>query len=166
MENNNVNTPVEQELPVQQNEKKSLFDKLDSSKKKKFTFGDKIDSLFSKLGRGFYKVRCVCCFTTLFSTIGIILAFVGDNKQVPMTIGGLFILIGLISSLLSCPGRLIAVFIACIVGGFEIGLCFLGIGCIIGLCIGIVIGGSLALYFPAIITIKYYFSELRYKQPD
>ncbi len=160
---NNSNTAAEQNQPVQNEEKKSLFDKLDESKKKKSGIGNKIDSFLDKFGKGFYIVRCVCCFTTLFSTVGAVLAFSSgpNSPSWQMSLGGFFFLIGIISSLLSCPGTILMIAFSIIGGGFSIGLSFWGIGCVIGLMIGLVLGISLALYLPAAISIPYFFSTLR-----
>lgn len=166
--NSNIsNSAAEQNQTVKNEEKKSLFDKLDESKKKKSGIGNKINSFLEKFGKGFYIVRCICCFTTLFSTAAIVMVTLAgaNSHSFQMRLGGFFFLIGIISSLLSCPGTIIMTALAIIGGGFTIGLSFIGIGCIIGLVIGLIIAICLAIYLPAAITIPYYFSELRHMKP-
>lgn len=162
--NSNIsNSAAEQNQAVKNEEKKSLFDKLDESKKKNSGIGNKLNSFLEKFGKGFYIVRCICCFTTLFSTAAIVMVTLAgaNSHSFQMRLGGFFFLIGIISSLLSCPGTILMIAFSIIGGGFSIGLSFWGIGCVIGLMIGLVLGISLALYLPAAISIPYFFSTLR-----
>lgn len=166
-ENKDTNVTTEQiaEVPAEGKEKRNLFERLDKAKKSEQTFGNKLgekmENFFAKFGRGFYTVRCVCCFTALFSTPGWIMIYGTDPTL--QAVAAIFVLIGFLSTLLACPGRIIVIWLGLIVNGFSIGLCFIGVGCIVGLCIGILLGGALAFAFPAAITIPYFFKELRYK---
>ena len=115
-------------------------------------FKHKINQFLSAI----YIIRCVCCFTSVFSVIGtLILLFGGD-----MTAAGIMFFIGLPSALLACPFRFMGVAVAMIVSGFSIGLCFLGFGCLIGAAIGFILAVVLFFYFPAFVTIPYFFKEL------
>lgn len=104
-------------------------------------------------------IRCIACFTSICSTV----AFYFMVTNGPLALVGFFGLIGMVSALLACPFKLIGIAISLILGGFSIGLCFLGFGCIIGAGIGMILGVMLAIFFPAFVAIPYFFNDLRYR---
>ncbi|MBR6501983.1 MAG: hypothetical protein IKT42_00915 [Clostridia bacterium] len=104
-----------------------------------------------------YIIRCVCCFTSIFSVLGTLVLIFGGS----MTLGGILFVIGLPSALLACPIKFLSIVLAFTTTGFTIGLCFVGFGCVIGAAIGFILAVVLWLYFPAFVTIPHYFKELR-----
>ena len=102
-------------------------------------------------------IRCVCCFTSIFSVLGTLVLMFGGS----MTLGGILFVIGLPSALLACPLKFLSIVLAFTTTGFTIGLCFVGFGCVIGAAIGFILAVVLWLYFPAFVTIPHYFKELR-----
>lgn len=120
-----------------------------------------IESLLDKI----YKIRCVCCFTSLFALFGLAFLF-ADSITVPDWMAALLLvawLLGILSSLIACPFKMIGLVVKFVVGGVAIGLPFLVIGAIFGLVIALLICFFMVLFCPAVVTIRYYFKELRYK---
>lgn len=165
--NNNFDTTTEETQQTTKENKKSLFAELDKAKNEEASYVNKVDGFFSKFGKGFYKVRCVCCFTTLLITIGAVIMFLDINSYTCFMVGGYLAFFGYLSLLFTCPGRLIYIAIQCIKKGVKIGWSFWGIPtAVAGLLIGIFVGGGLAMWIPAVITIPYYFSDLKYDFPE
>ncbi len=161
--NSNIDLPTEQPQSFQDTKKKNLFEKFEKAEKKESVVENKVNVFFAKLGKGFYILRCICCFTALLSTVATIITIL--DIEGAMAAADVLVIIGLISALLACPVRLISTVFSIAAAGFSIGLGFLGVGCVVGLAIGLLIGGFLVLCFPAVITIKYFFNELIYMKP-
>ena len=105
-------------------------------------------------------IRCICCFTSVFSVLATLVLIFGGSDS----LAGAFLLIGLPSAILACPFKFIGITGALIIGGFSIGLCFLGFGCVIGAVIVLILALLLLFFCPAFVTIPYFFNELRYKR--
>lgn len=130
------------------------------------TFKDKAKIVIENILDKIYKIRCVCCFTSLLAVIGLLFLF-GEQMQVPDFVGyilAIFWVIGVLSGIIACPLKMIGNVVGLVVGGFAVGLPFLGVGAIVGLVIGLFISVGMVLFFPSIVTIRYYFNELRYKR--
>ncbi len=106
-------------------------------------------------------IRKVCCFSTVFSTIGITMIYAASDNGIVVAIGFIAAIIGFISSLLACPLRLIMFGLGIMGAGFTIGLSFFGIGCVFGLIIGLFIALLVVFYCPAAVTLHYFFTELK-----
>ncbi len=120
-------------------------------------------SLWDKIKAIFHIVRSVACFTTVFMTIGYIFSSIGMNgdKVGFMIVGGMMLFIGLLSLLLACPLKMVLLVGTLVVKGFTIGLCFVGVGCIIGAVIGLIIGLAIVIIIPAAVTIPHYLNNMR-----
>ena len=130
------------------------------------TFIDKAKIVIENILDKIYKIRCVCCFTSLLAVVGLVFLF-GEQMQVPDFVGyilAILWLIGVLSGIIACPLKMIGNVVGLVVGGVVIGLPFLGVGAIVGLVIALFICFGMVLFFPSIVTIRYYFNELRYKR--
>ena len=143
----NYNT-TEEPLDLSNLSKKEIYEQLTPWNKFKYRLSQFLDAI--------YIIRCVCCFTSIFSVLGTLILMFGGS----MTLGGIFFAIGLPSALLACPLKFLTISLALITGGFAIGLCFVGVGCIIGAAIGFILAVVLWLYFPAFVTIPHFFKEM------
>lgn len=123
---------------------------------KQMSTWEKVKYRFEQFLNAIYIIRCICCFTSICSVIGTLVLIFGGS----MGLAGFMYLIGIPSALLACPFKFIKITLSLIVGGFSIGLCFLGFGCIIGAAIGFILAVVLWVYFPAFITIPHFFKEL------
>ena len=114
-----------------------------------------------------HRLRCICCFTSLFATLGIVMMIcVGNDVSPPefvQWITAALWLFGVVSGVVACPVKMIANAFGLIAGGTMIGLPFLGIGAIFGFAIGAMIALGMLLFLPAVVTIPCYLKELRYK---
>ncbi len=112
--------------------------------------------------RTFLKIRGVCCFTTLLSTIGLLgLIFSNQLPEFLQTLTGFAVLFGWASTLFACPWHLIKVAGKVIGWSFAFGIAILTVGCVITTPIGIILAGALLLFFQSIVTIPYYFKKIR-----
>lgn len=130
------------------------------------TFIDKAKIVIENILDKIYKIRCVCCFTSLLAVVGLVFLF-GEQMQVPDFVGyilAILWLIGVLSGIIACPLKMIGNVVGLVVGGVVIGLPFLGVGAIVGLVIALFICFGMVLFFPSIVTIRYYFNELKYKR--
>ena len=130
------------------------------------TFAEKVKSIIEKVTDIIYKIRCVCCFTSLLALVGIIFFF-ADQIQVPDFVGYILTFIwltGVLSGIIACPIRMFCIISALIIGGITIGLGFLIVGAVIGLTIALIICFGMVLIFPSVVTIRYYFNELKYEK--
>ncbi len=146
----NSNESFEKETPN--------LDKLSKKEAYKlFTPWEKFKYRFNQFLNAIYIIRCICCFTSVFSLIGTLILLFGGSFGV----AGFMFVIGLPSAILACPFKFIGISMALIAGGFSIGLCFLGFGCIIGAAIGFILSVVLFIYCPVFVTVPHYFKELR-----
>lgn len=127
-------------------------------------FFDKVKIKIEKALAKIYKLRCICCFTSLFAILGVLFLFANsinppDFIAVIITI---LWLVGVLSGLIACPLKMIGNVIALVTSGVVIGLPFLGVGALVGLIIALLICFGMVLFFPAVVTIPYYKNELKY----
>ncbi len=130
------------------------------------TFIDKAKIVIENILDKIYKIRCVCCFTSLLAVVGLVFLF-GEQMQVPDFVGYILAILwlsGVLSGIIACPLKMIGNVVGLVVGGVVIGLPFLGVGAIVGLVIALFICFGMVLFFPSIVTIRYYFNELKYKR--
>ena len=129
------------------------------------SFFKKARDMVEKALNKIYKIRCVCCFTSLFASLGILFLF-AEQINVPDYIGYIIAAIwafGVLSSFIACPIKMIGRIIGLPVSGAIIGLPFLGVGAIIGFGIGLMLSFGMVFFLPYIVTIPYYKYELKYK---
>ena len=143
--NEGINNETADYTPVS---KKESYNQMSTWEKVKYRFNQFLNAI--------YIVRCICCFTSICSVIGTLVLIFGGS----MSLAGFMYLIGIPSALLACPLKFIQITLSLIVGGFSIGLCFLGFGCVIGAAIGFILSVALWIYFPAFVTIPHFFKEL------
>lgn len=112
-----------------------------------------------------YKLRCICCFTSLFACLGFVFLF-AEVFSPPAFVQWIIValwLFGVVSGVVACPVKMIANAFGLIAGGTVIGLPFLGIGAVFGFAIGAIIAFGMIFFLPAIVTIPYYRNELQFK---
>lgn len=110
-----------------------------------------------------YKLRCICCFTSLLAIFGVLFLFAEDIK-LPMFLQVLIPalwLIGVLSAFIACPLKMIGNIFTFVTGGVVIGLPFLVVGAVVGLVIALIICFGMVFFFPAVVTIPYYKNELK-----
>ena len=102
------------------------------------------------------KIRQVCCFTAIFSTVGIGMFWLAPHTTEMMTLAGVFFFIGFLSSIIVCPLDFLSMIGAFTGAGFTCGLYFLLVGCIIGAMVGFAVAMIITIFVPAVITIRYF----------
>lgn len=126
-------------------------------------FFEKGALVFENMLSKIYKVRCVCCFTSVFALSG--LAFLSmDTKNVPDFVGYMVLIlwaVGILSAIIACPVKLIGKVIKLVAGGTIAGLAFFGVGAALGFAFSMIISMGMVLFFPCIVSVPYYFKELR-----
>lgn len=125
-------------------------------------FFDKVKIKIEKALAKIYKLRCICCFTSLLAILGVLFLF-AEDINLPMFLQVLIFalwLIGVLSAFIACPLKMIGNVIALVTGGVVIGLPFLVVGAVVGLVIALVICFGMVFFFPAVVTIPYYINEL------
>ena len=113
-------------------------------------FWDKAKIAVDKALNKIYKIRCICA----------------ENIHLPQFVEvaiAVFWLIGVLSGLIACPVNFLGIVFKYPVTGIVIGIPFLLIGAVVGLVIGLVIAFALIFFFPAIVTIPFYKTELNFK---
>lgn len=112
--------------------------------------------------RTFLKIRSVCCFTTLLSTLGLVgLIFSDRLPEFLQSLAGIAMLLGWASALFACPWHLLKTVGKIIGWSFAFGFAALAILCIVTTPIGIAVGGAILLFAQSIVTIPYYFKKIR-----
>lgn len=159
MSENIVNETETQEIETMSNDEtteNAVFADLSLWEKVKYIFYRAMDYL--------YKIRCVCCFTSILATLSICFFFdIARFGNFWASVITVLIIIGWVSGILACPLKMIGNVIKFVGGGFTIGLGFAVVGCVVGAMIGVAISYVMVLIIPAVVTIPYYFNELRYK---
>lgn len=128
-------------------------------------FWDKAKIAVDKALNKLYKIRCICCFTSLFAVLGVLFLF-AENINLPQYVEvaiAVFWLVGVLSGLIACPVNFLGIVFKYPVAGLVIGIPFLLVGAVVGFVIGLVIAFALIFFFPAIVTIPFYKSELNFK---
>ncbi len=136
-----------------------------NEEKTEMKFFDKVKIKIERALAKIYKLRCVCCFTSLLAILGVLFLFAEDIK-LPMFLQVLIPalwLIGVLSAFIACPLKMIGNVIALVTGGVVIGLPFLVVGALVGLIIALFICFGMVFFFPAVVTIPYYKNELIHK---
>lgn len=127
-------------------------------------FMEKATAAFETTGRVLLRIKKVCCFTSLFALFNIIAMTVGNNGETfvdkLMLILGI---LGVLSGIIACPIKLIGRILALCIGGFTIGLAFLGFGCVIGLMVGLIASLLMVMVAPAVVAIPHYLNDLKYR---
>ncbi|MBP3627183.1 MAG: hypothetical protein J6J39_03940 [Clostridia bacterium] len=124
---------------------------------------EKLKDWFEKITEPLYKLRSICCFTSLFAIFGVLFLF-AERINLPQPVEYVIIffwLIGVISPLIACPFQMIARFFGFIIGGAVVGFPFLVVGAVVGLVIGGIISLGMVLFLPALVTIPYYNKTLK-----
>ena len=112
--------------------------------------------------RTFLKIRGVCCFTTLLSTLGLVgLIFSNRIPEFLQSLAGITVLLGWLSALFACPWHLLKTVGKIIGWSFAFGFAAFAILCIVTTPIGILLGGAILLFAQSIVTIPYYFKKIR-----
>lgn len=130
------------------------------------TFKDKAKIVIENILDKIYKIRCVCCFTSLLALVGIVFIF-GEYIQAPDFVGyilAIIWLLGVLSGIIACPLKMIGNIVKFVVGGAVVGFPIFVIGAAFGVAIALMICFGMVFFFPSIVTIRYYFNELRYKR--
>ncbi len=127
-------------------------------------FMEKATTAFETTGKVVLNIKKVCCFTSVLAFFNII-AMTGGNNGVGFLNAMMIILgiLGILSGIIACPIKMIGRILALCIGGFTIGLAFMGIGCVIGLMIGVIASALMVMVAPAVVAIPHYFNELKYK---
>ena len=115
----------------------------------------------------FYKIQSVCCFTALLSLLGGIAAIGFEVSGVLYDIVLIFILIGMISSLIAAPVMIVKfVFKAALAAGkFGLSLPIIPVNFLLGYAFGFFTLGFLSVSMiccSGVITVYKYFTVLRY----
>lgn len=114
----------------------------------------------------FFKFRSVCCFTTLFSLLGLAGLILGEYTNSILylqDISGIMLLLGWFSAIFACPIQILKVAGKVVGWAFSIGICAFTIGCVVTTPIGIAVAAALILFLQSAVAIPYYFKTLRYK---
>ena len=101
-------------------------------------------------------IKIILCALSLLSLFSLKFLISGDDSSSTMTLMG----IGVLCSWLACPVKLIMMFPKMVIRGFTYGLFFVGIGCIPGALIGLVVALAIAIFFPVIATVPYLFKHV------
>lgn len=118
--------------------------------------------VISRIKRVILITRSVCCFTSILSLLALA-GFVFGKFDIIYAISAVLLGLGWLSALIACPIHLIKVCFSVIGNLFAFGgSLVLLLGVVTGF-IGIVVAIALALFGASIITIPYYFKNLKNK---
>lgn len=162
MENDEIS--IEQEIAISEDE---------AFETNKPSILERISDFWYSVTDIIYVVRCVCCFTSLLTIIcplyWILQSFGIDFIDAGTfldTLSGIIWGLGVLSGVIACPLRLLGAAFKIIGGAFMLGAVFLIIGALIGAAFGIGIAVMMIFFAPSIVTIPFYFNELRYRNQN